>query len=230
MSVTQYDDGPYFGSAVRLVHGVLPYRDYAFVQPPGITVLMSPAALESYLGGTAWGLVLGRILTVLAGTAAVVLAGLLVRHRGVLAVLLTGGIMAIYPPAAASARTVLLEPWLVLFCLAGARGRVRRRPADLPDPAAGLGRGGVRFRRARSRRGRSCRCSSSSCCACRELRRAAVFVAGVAAGFLDPILPFVIAAPRLLLRRRRGGPARQDRPRGSRPGTGFNSMIGMPTP
>ena len=120
MSVTQYDDGPYFGSAVRLIHGVLPYRDYAFVQPPGITELMSPAALESYLGGTAWALVIGRFLCVFAGTAAVVLAGFLVRHRGALAVLLAGGIIAIYPAAAASARTVLLEPWLVLFCLAGA--------------------------------------------------------------------------------------------------------------
>ena len=69
MSVTQFDDGPYFGSAVRLVHGVLPYRDYAFVQPPGITELMSPAALESYLGGTAWALVIGRVLSVLAGAA-----------------------------------------------------------------------------------------------------------------------------------------------------------------
>src|SRR5262249_61315373 len=50
MSVTQYDDGPYFGSAVRLVHGVLPYRDYALVQPPGITRLMSPAAPGSAFG------------------------------------------------------------------------------------------------------------------------------------------------------------------------------------
>src|SRR5690242_14832547 len=120
MSVTQYDDGPYFGSAVRLIHGVLPYRDYAFVQPPGITELMSPAALESYLGGTAWALVIGRFLSVFAGAAAVVLAGFLVRHRGALAVWVTCGILAIYPPSAVSARTVLLEPWLVLFCLAGA--------------------------------------------------------------------------------------------------------------
>ena len=26
MGVTEYDDGPYFGSAVSLVHGCLPYR------------------------------------------------------------------------------------------------------------------------------------------------------------------------------------------------------------
>src|SRR5262249_13966909 len=120
MSVTQYDDGPYFGSAVRLVHGVLPYRDYALVQPPGITELMSPAALDSYLSSTALALVSGRFLTVFAGAAALVLAGFLVRHRGALAVLLTCGILGIYPPSVMAAHTVLLEPWLVLLCLAGA--------------------------------------------------------------------------------------------------------------
>src|SRR5215469_695488 len=120
LTVTQYDDGPYFGSAVRLVHGVLPYRDYAFVQPPGITVLMSPLGLLTYLTGTASGLGFARILTVFAGSAGVALTGLLVRHRGTLAVLLAGGILAIYEPAADASHTVLLEPWLVLFCLIGA--------------------------------------------------------------------------------------------------------------
>ncbi len=120
LTVTQYDDGPYFGSAVRLVHGVLPYRDFAFVQPPGITVLLSPVGLLTYLTGTAWGLGIARILTLLAGSAAVALTGLLVRHRGILAVLLACGVVAIYPPAANASHTVLLEPWLVLFCLIGA--------------------------------------------------------------------------------------------------------------
>jgi hypothetical protein len=32
--VNEYDDGPYFGSAVRLVHGTLDYRDFILVQPP----------------------------------------------------------------------------------------------------------------------------------------------------------------------------------------------------
>ena len=120
LGVTEYDDGPYFGSAVRLVHGSMPYRQFVFVQPPGITLLMSPAALLSYVTGTGWGLAIGRILTLLAGTAGVTLAGLLVRHRGVLAVLVTCGIMAVYSDAVAAAHTVLVEPWLVLFCLAGA--------------------------------------------------------------------------------------------------------------
>ena len=194
MSVTQYDDGPYFGSAVRLVHGVLPYRGYAFVQPPGITELMSPAALESYLGGTAWALVLGRILTVLAGTAAVVLAGLLVRHRGVLAVLLTGGIIAIYPPAAASARTVLLEPWLVLFCLAGALAvfdgdRLTSRTRRLAWGGVAFGFGGA------IKVWAIVPVLVIVVLCLPQVRRAAVFAGGVAAGFVIPVLPFVIASP-----------------------------------
>ena len=57
------------------------------MQPPGITLLMVPAALLAKVTGTAWGLAIGRILTMLAGTASIALTGLLVRHRGRLAVL-----------------------------------------------------------------------------------------------------------------------------------------------
>jgi len=34
LGVDEYDDGPYFGSAVRLVHGSMPYRQFVLVQPP----------------------------------------------------------------------------------------------------------------------------------------------------------------------------------------------------
>jgi len=34
---TQYNDGVYFGKAVRLVHGAIAYRDFAMAQPPGGT-------------------------------------------------------------------------------------------------------------------------------------------------------------------------------------------------
>jgi Dolichyl-phosphate-mannose-protein mannosyltransferase len=193
MSITQFDDGPYFGSAVRLVHGALPYRDYAFVQPPGITELMSPAALESYLGGTAWALVAGRFLTVFAGAAAVVLAGFLVRHRGVLAVLLTGGIMAIYPAGAASARTVLLEPWLVLFCVAGA---VALFDGDrITASTRRLAWGGAAFGFAGAIKVWAIVPVLVIAVLCLpQVKRATVFAGGVAAGFLIPVLPFAIAA------------------------------------
>ena len=196
LTVTQYDDGPYFGSAVRLVHGVLPYRDYAFVQPPGITVLMSPVALLTYLTGTASGLGFARILTVLAASAGVALAGLLVRHRGVLAVLLAGGIIAIYEPAANASRTVLLEPWLVLFCLIGA---VTVFDGDrVTASTRRLVWGGVAFGFAGAIKAWAIVPVLVIAALCvRDLRRVAMFVAGVAAGFLVTTLPFAAASPRL---------------------------------
>jgi hypothetical protein len=126
LGLTEYDDGPYFGSAVRLVHGVPPYRGFILVQPPGITLLMVPAAMASKVAGTAWGMAAGRILTALASAAGIALAGWLVRHRGALAALITCGVLAVYPDSVAAAHTVLVEPWLVLFCLAGAVAAVDR--------------------------------------------------------------------------------------------------------
>ena len=196
LTVTQYDDGPYFGSAVRLVHGVLPYRDFAFVQPPGITLLLGPVGLASYLTGTAGGLVIARCLTVLAGAAAVMLAGLLVRHRGVLAVLVTCGILALYPPGAGASHTVLLEPWLVLVCLAGAVAVF-----DGDQVAAGVRRlawGGAAFGFAGAIKAWAIVPVLVIAVLCLpQLKRAGIFVAGVAAGFGVCVLPFAIASPRL---------------------------------
>src|SRR5450756_1040925 len=53
LGVTEYDDGVLFGNALRLVTGVIPYRDFAMVQPPGSMLLMAPAALLAKVGGTA---------------------------------------------------------------------------------------------------------------------------------------------------------------------------------
>jgi alpha-1,2-mannosyltransferase len=99
LSVTEYDDGPYFGSAVRLVNGSIPYRDFLLVQPPGITLLMTPSALLGKLVGTDWAIASGRLLTVVAGTASVTLGGLLARHRGIFAVLVACGL----PPSSRTA-------------------------------------------------------------------------------------------------------------------------------
>jgi hypothetical protein len=193
-AVTQYDDGPYFGSAVRLVYGVLPYRGFAFVQPPGITLLMAPPAALSHLTGTAWALILGRMLTALAGGASALLGSLLVRHRGAIAVLVAGGMLAIYPPAAAAAHTVLLEPWLVLACLAGA---VAVFDGDRLAGGKRLIWGGAAFGFAGAIKVWAIvPVLVIVVLSLRDRRRAGRFAAGVAAGFLLPVLPFFLAAPR----------------------------------
>jgi alpha-1,2-mannosyltransferase len=196
LGVNEYDDGPYFGSAVRLVHGVLPYRDFVLVQPPGITLLMTPAAALTYLTGTAWGLAIGRILTVAAGAAAVVLGGLLVRHRGLVAVTVTCGILAVYPDSVAAAHTVLVEPWLVLACLAA---MVAVFDGDrLASSTRRLALGGVAFGFGGAIEGWAIvpvlvAFVTLFCVA--SQRRALAFAGGVAAGFCVPCLPFVAASP-----------------------------------
>ena len=118
--VPQYDDAVYLGSAVRLIGGSIPYRDFVLVQPPGISLLLAPVAALSRLTGTDVGLAVARVLTACAGAASVVLCGLLVRWAGLVVVILTCGIVAIHPDATQAAQSVFLEPWLVLFTLLGA--------------------------------------------------------------------------------------------------------------
>ncbi len=192
--VIEYDYGTDFGGAVRLVNGALPYRDFIMVQPPGITLLMAPIALTAKGLGTAGALAIGRVVTVLASTAGVALAGLLVRHRGVLATVITCGLLAVYPDSVAAAKTVLLEPWLVLFCLLGALAVFDR------DRLAGDRRlllGGLAFGFAGAIKVWAILpVLVIGVLAARQPRRAGFFAAGVAAGFLVPVLPFAAAAPR----------------------------------
>ncbi len=194
IGVTEYDDGTDFGSAILLVHGHLPYRDFIMVQPPGITLLMAPVALVTKGVGTAWGMGVGRILTALAGTAAVTMGGLLVRHRGLLAAILTCGILAVYPAAVQAAHTVLLEPWLVLFCLAGALATF---DGDQLASWPRLAWGGAAFGFAGAIKVWAILpVLVILVLAARQPRRAATFAAGVVAGFAIPVLPFAAMAPR----------------------------------
>jgi hypothetical protein len=194
LGVNEYDDGTYFGSALRLVTGVLPYRDFVSVQPPGITLLMAPVALLAKVSSTATGMVIARVLTTAASCAGVVLAGLLVRRYGTLAVLITCGIMAVYPGSIAAAHTVLVEPWLVLFCLIGALALF-----DGDQLAQGwrLAWAGVAFGFAGAVEGWAIvPVVVAILLFLPKLTRAWPFCAGVAAGFLVPVLPFFGPAPR----------------------------------
>jgi alpha-1,2-mannosyltransferase len=195
LGVGDYDDGADFGSALELIRGVLPYRDFIIVQPPGIVLLMTPAAAVSKLAGTAWAIAVGRILTVLASAAAVVLGGLLVRHRGVFATIVTCGVIAIYPGSAQAAHTVLLEPWLTAFCLAGA---VAVFDGDrLAADGRRLLAGGAAFGFAGAIKVWAViPVAVIAVLLLPRYRQLARFLAGVAAGFLIPVIPFAALSPR----------------------------------
>jgi hypothetical protein len=194
LGVAEYDDGVYFGSALRLVTGVLPYRDFVSSQPPGITLLMAPVALVARVIGTARGMELARILTTAASGAGVVLAGLLVRRYGTLAVLITCGIMAIQPESIRATHTVYVEPWLVLFCLIGALALF---DGDRLARGWRLAWAGVAFGFAGAVEGWAIvPVLVAILLFLPKLTRAWPFCAGVAAGFLLPVLPFAGLAPR----------------------------------
>lgn len=195
LDVGDVDDGADFGSAIWLVHGIVPYRDFVIVQPPGSTLLMSPAAALSLLtGSTQWPLAVGRILTALAGAAAVPLGGLLVRHRGLLATVATCGIIAIYPGSVQSAHTVLLEPWLVAFCLIGALAVF---DGDRLAGGRRLMLGGLAFGFAGAVKVWAIIPVAVICVLCLPAAAQALrYLAGVAIGFLVPVLPFAALAPR----------------------------------
>jgi hypothetical protein len=195
LSVTEYDDGPYFGSAIRLVSGSIPYRDFLLVQPPGITLLMTPAALAGKVVGTDWAIAIGRLLTICASVTCVVLAGWLARHRGALAVIVACGLTAVYPDSIQAAHTVLVEPWLAMFCLAGALAvfdgdRFTSSRHRLVWGGAAFGFAGVVEVWA------IFPLAVIAALSLRAPRRLVSCLAGAAAGFLVPVLPFAALAPR----------------------------------
>jgi alpha-1,2-mannosyltransferase len=200
--ISEYDDGVYLGAAIRLTQGALPYRDFAFVQPPGMLLLMTPAALVARATTTATALAFARLLTVAASTACVPLAGNLVRHRGTLATVVTCGILAVYPDDIAAAHTLLLEPWMNLCCLLAAnaafnRGRLAN-PARLAWAGAALGfAGAVKFWAAVP-----AAILLVVCLAVPERRagRSRAYLAGLAGGFILPVAPFALAAPGVFIR------------------------------
>ncbi|MBV9838359.1 MAG: DUF2029 domain-containing protein, partial [Solirubrobacterales bacterium] len=194
--VTDYDDGVDFGSAVRLVSGAVPYRDFALVQPPGITVLMAPVALLAKASGTQTAFAVARILTACAGAASVLLGGLLVRHRGLLATTVACGVLAVFPAGIVAAHTVLLEPWLVFFCLLGALAAFDRD--QLATRTSRLFWGGAAFGVAGAIKVWAIfpvLVILALCWRLRGRRAASVYLGGVVAASGLVVLPFVALAP-----------------------------------
>ncbi len=188
----------YLGAAIRLVHGALPYRDFALLQPPGLVLLLSPFGLLSVAVGSRVALMALTACTPLLAAANVALVGRLIAHRGWRAALVACGFMAVYPATYLALQDSLLEPLMCLLCLLGAvlvfdRDRLagRRR----------LALGGAAFGLATSVLIASALpvLVVAALCASRRRRRLLPFASGVAAGFLIPALPFFAAAPAAFL-------------------------------
>jgi hypothetical protein len=210
--VTEYDDGVYLGGAIRLISGTLPYHGFAFVQPPGILLLMAPVALIAKASTATHAMAAARLLTVLASAACVPLVGHLVRYRGVFVTLVSCGVLAVYPDDITTAHTLILEPWMNLLLLAGVciafrRGRLASPPRLLWAGVVIGFAGAVKYWAALPALALLVVCllappgrQATGGGRARPRSRAGRLAVGLIAGFAVPVLPFAVTGPGLFIR------------------------------
>jgi 4-amino-4-deoxy-L-arabinose transferase-like glycosyltransferase len=115
-----YDEGVYSSAAQLLFRGVLPYRDFVFVHPPGLLYFLGTSALIPKLD-PAQVFAASRFIAAAVGGFSVFLVGRLAwSWRGPVAGVVAALLYATYPEAVALEHGPFLEPVLNLVCLAGA--------------------------------------------------------------------------------------------------------------
>jgi alpha-1,2-mannosyltransferase len=105
-----YDDGVHYAAAMGLAHGLLPYRDFLLLHPPGVPLLLVPFAWLAEVVGEPDAMVVARLCWMAIGGLNAVLCGLVLLPLGRLAAVLTGLMYAVYFGAVYVEHTVLLEP------------------------------------------------------------------------------------------------------------------------
>lgn len=114
-----YDEGVYFTASALLFQGLLPYRDFIFVHPPGALLLWSPGAALTSLMDAATCFALARWMATFVGAFNVFLVGrLALRTWGPVAGVVAALVYATYPELVIVERGPFLEPVLNLACLA----------------------------------------------------------------------------------------------------------------
>ena len=105
--IVDYDEGVYVTAAALLSKGVLPYRDYVFLHPPGIVLFLAPWAA----GGPLFALQAARVVSAVLGATNATLVARLVGGRAALPVAI---FWIVWPEVVWSERGAFLEP--VMTC------------------------------------------------------------------------------------------------------------------
>ena len=196
-SISQYDAAVYFGAAVGLVHGELPYRDYLLLHPPGSTLALAPFAGLGYAVGDSAAWATGRVAMMALGAFTAVLVSRVLWPVGALPALLGGLFYAVYLPAVTIEITTRLEP-LAAACLLGALvllGTESPRTALRPGPVA-LAGALLGFATTVKIWGLVPLLVVAICVAVAAgVRQAARFAGGAAVAGVVVCLPFLLAAP-----------------------------------
>jgi hypothetical protein len=196
--VSFYDSGVYFAASLHFATGVIPYKDFAFVNPPGIVLLMSPLAFLSRLIGSHDGFILARIVTSFVTALNASLLAWLVRHRGRLAMVVAGFGLALLPVAFLVSSAVKIDPYSILFVLLGTVIILSYDHAPGAPSTRNLIVGGVLLGFAGDIKlwGVFPFIALLICLAPRVRLRTFIVVGSAAIGFVVPSLPFFLLAPR----------------------------------
>ena len=199
LGVQEYDDGVYYGAAAALLHGLLPYRDFTIVHPPGSALLLLPFAAVGAAFGDPVGLAGARV-----AVAAVAVVNIVLVHRLALQLptapgraravpLLAAAVYAVLPNAVAAEHTVLLEPLVNAFCLTATllilRPRSTRRTVALAGALCAVALGVKLFA------GAYVAALLGWLLLTRQRRLVLPYLAGLGAALAVVVGPFVAAAP-----------------------------------
>lgn len=132
-----YDDGVYFAAAVAFVQGVVPYRDFLLLHPPGIMVLLSPFALLAAATNDSSGFALARVAFMLLGAVNAGLVALVAGQYGKRAALFAGALYAVWYSATRVEQTTLLIGPQTTLLLIGILILGSQRPLGLRRAIAG---------------------------------------------------------------------------------------------
>ena len=114
-----YDDSVYFAASLGWLHGRWPYRDFLFLQPPGILMLLSPYAALAHWFGDSGGMAAARLAWIVAGGLTTVGLVVLLWRTSRTAAVVAGLLYAVSWPAAMVERVTDLEgPQNLLLVLA----------------------------------------------------------------------------------------------------------------
>jgi alpha-1,2-mannosyltransferase len=104
-----YDDGVYYAASTALSHGLLPYKDFLLLHPPGVPLLLTPFALVAQLTSDSYGFAAARVAWMLLGALNTVLIWRILRPIGLAAALFGGLAYAVFYPAVYADKSTLLE-------------------------------------------------------------------------------------------------------------------------
>lgn len=105
-----YDDGVHVAAALGLVNGLLPYRDFLLLHPPGVVLVLAPFAALSWLIGEPDAMAVARVSWMVLGGVNAVLCALVLRPVSRAAGVLAGLFYALSIGAIYVEHTALLEP------------------------------------------------------------------------------------------------------------------------